>query len=130
MATDLVSFVLPTILPAAEVLVIVAAYSTIRYFRQADPSLSILVGTIGLVTLLILKLGITNAVHVTEASTYFIETGLKMNKRRMKYIQLYLKSCRPLQWRIGGTFALNCETFPRIADGIIINILIHLFIVF
>jgi len=122
-----VSFILPSIIPATEVLIISAAYTVIRLFRQAELSLTLMVGLVGILAVLILDVAITFAANVTEASKEFIEIGQKTN---MKYFRLYLKSCQPLNWNIGGAFLLNKKTFPRIADGIILNILIHLLLVF
>jgi len=128
--TDLVSFVLPAIIPAAEILVIATCFTVIRLLPSFDLGMLFTVVIVGALTLLILNLAITFAVNVTEASKGFLEIGRRVDVKSPKYLQLYLDSCQPLTWPIGHTFILNRETFPRIVDGIILNILINLLILF
>jgi len=130
--TDLFSFVLPTIIPAAEVLIIAAAYTSIRLSRKSKFSLvlAIAIAMVGMLAVLILNLAITFAVNVTEASKDFVETGHKIKTQQKKHITLYLNSCRTLNWNIGKSFVLGKETFVGIMHGIIFNSLINLLLVF
>jgi len=87
-ANDLVSFILPTIIPAAEALIIAAAYNTIRLYRKTDFVLTLTFSLLGLITLLILSLAVKCAVNVTEASKEFIENGQKWNLQNDKFARL------------------------------------------
>jgi len=130
LATELVSFILPTIIPAAESMVIVTSFATIRSFRNTEFELLFSIILLGVLTLIVLDLAITFAVNVTEVSKEFVKVAQKLAVKNPKYIQLYLNSCQPLLWRIGRTFTLHRDTFPRIVDEIILNILINLLLVF
>jgi len=126
---DLLSFVLPTIIPAAEALIIATSYNTIRLFRKSDPSQTVAIAAIGLIAVLILNLALQYAVNVTEASKAFLKAGCG-NHERHSYVKKYLNSCPPIIWNIDGKYKLNRETFPRILDEIILAVLINLLLVF
>jgi len=132
MTTKLVSFVLPTVLPATEFLVISAVYVFIRIFQTPDVQLlqPLSIVMIALLALLILNLAISFAVNVTQASWNFVDVGHRTDIPKCKYINRYLNSCQSLNWKIGGTFTLRRDTFPDIMHRVIIDILINLLLVF
>jgi len=130
LANDLVSFILPTILPGAEALMIATAYTIIRLHRKLDVSLVLGLTLLGIISIVIQGISIKLAVRVTEISKTFVDVVRRIEIKYQKHDQLYINSCRPLRWTIGGTLTLKKETFPQIVDVIIINILINLLVTF
>jgi hypothetical protein len=133
LATDVVAFVLPVLIPGAEILVITSAYGVIRLYDSFELLICIGMCAIGLLTLLVLQLAIGFAVNVTESSDEFLRTGIHLNHGARALRQLdkkFFRSCRPLKWNIGKCYTLTRFTFPHIFDGIIIAVLINLLVAF
>jgi hypothetical protein len=126
-ANHLVYFVGPIIIPSAELLIVMSMFIVLRFHTDVGA----LSGIMGGITLFIFKIAISKAVDVTESSEKFSKNALKFNNSRMSKAKVrYIKSCRPLEWRIGHVFTVTRDLFPRILNDIIISNVINLLLAF
>jgi len=120
---------IPVCITTAELVDIFGLFATIRFITTDAQDLSIITLIFVLIVFALLKVGLQFASGVTISSERFARTQINGFRFR-KEDQLFLKSCKPLAIRIGGTFTVTDETFPTISQYIIMNNVINLLLLF
>ena len=128
LAEEAVDHILPSIIITAEVLIITTLYCLIHLYAKLPLFLLCLLVCVSLVASVVLIFGVLFAVRETEYSEKYIALGRSI--RLEKSEQLFLRSCRPLQWKIGSTFVLSRGSLLTIYQDIIVTCTINLLLTF
>jgi hypothetical protein len=127
-------FVIPVYLVNAELLIISSLFQVIRLLSLGGPLVTGAPLLIALATVTVFRSCLEIAVRLTNLSVNFsclpfsqrnVKEGLVSREERR-----FFKSCKSLSVRIGGTFTVTRETFPTVAQHILINYLVTLLISF
>jgi len=132
MALEIVKYILPIVIPVAEILLITSIYSVLRLFHSIGPINSVGISTIGIFTGIVMKMAIEVAVGVTETSGETQKLPIHPNCTnwlKLEDIQFF-KSCRPFRWTVGSSFTLRKDSFVRIIDSVVITAVINLLVTF
>ena len=128
---QLIRIIAPVTVSTAEIINIIAIYTTIRLSRYLGPFLLFNFIVIDVVCLLVVQIAMDFAYRMTEYSTVFSKSltidefaGYVPSAEERSFV----KSCRPLHWKLGDYFTVTKNTFPTILDKIIIQTVVYLLI--
>ncbi len=126
--------ILPAFVTGSEFLIISCLFQAVRIRSTSGPLVAANPLLVASIAVVILKTCLELAAKLTEFSQDFSRLpfprmdgkGGIVSREDMRF----LKSCKPLPLRVGGTFTINRETFPTVAHNILINNLVTLLISF
>jgi hypothetical protein len=129
-AMEFFQFLLPFYLTGAELLSVAALYCAIRMHVSLGLFTVLALGT-GMTCFLTLKVALEFSAKVGESSREFSQTPfLPEGSLFTKEYRMFLKSCKPLDLRVGDSFPITKDTFPTISQDIILGNLINLLVGF
>jgi len=120
----------PVCLSCVELITIVFIYGTIRLGASVDVDLFLILNVffVSLVCLVVLEIILQFAHQITQHSELLSKQQYFPDGRGpTKEDERFMKSCRPLKWKI-GVFTVTRNTFPTILNNIVIQSVIDLLI--
>lgn len=118
----------PLFLTATELMIIGALYTAFRL--NMGLLLTVALIAFAFSGLFTVKFDFTFATKITEMSISFKQISCLEQGKLNKENQRFLKSCRPIQIKIGNAFTVTRQNFPTIFQDIILANLVNLLVVY
>jgi len=129
-AMDVFKTLVPVFVVGAELFILFSMFLVIRLNLALGFLLSAVGISLGINGFVFLKLALGFAAKVTSSSKAFSSTSYLTRKTHFsKEDRRFLISCRPLAFRVGSTFTISRETFPKISQDIILTKLMNLLVI-